>query len=185
MKPILYYLCGYRSSSRTSPKFTHFQHSLDAWFDVRALDYPQSYAPLVCRDFFQSQIDTHRPACFMGSSLGGFWANWLANQHAAPCVLLNPCCRPSRLAAQFPQEHAIFADFATLENTLFDNALPRLVFLAQNDNVLDYRQTINDLPKTAKTIIFADGGHVLWRRLPEIDRHISAFLQRHHLLPSQ
>lgn len=118
----------------------------------------------------------------MGSSLGGFWANWLANCHTAPCILLNPCCRPSRLTAQIPQAHQYTADFAALENNTANNTLPRLVLLAQDDTVLDYRQAIIDLPATAEPIIFATGGHTLWRRLPEIDRSIIAFLHRHHVI---
>lgn len=140
MNPILYYLCGYRSTSRSSPKFAHFQHSLSAVAEVRALDYPGSHEPMICRDYFLSQTEAARPVCFMGASLGGFWANWLANYWAAPCILLNPCCHPSDFAARLPQEDKVWADFVTLESDILHPALPRLLFLAQDDNVLDYRQ---------------------------------------------
>lgn len=36
----------------------------------------------------------HEPVYLMGSSLGGFWATWLAEKYNLRAVLINPAVRP-------------------------------------------------------------------------------------------
>lgn len=36
----------------------------------------------------------HKPVCFVGSSLGGFYATYLAEKHDAKAVLINPAIEP-------------------------------------------------------------------------------------------
>jgi predicted esterase YcpF (UPF0227 family) len=46
----------------------------------------------------------------MGSSLGGFYATWVAERHGCPAVLLNPAVDPARDLAKYIGEQTAFHD---------------------------------------------------------------------------
>jgi len=87
----------------------------------------------------------------MGSSLGGFYATWLAEQWGCKAVLLNPAVRPARDLAPHVGEHALWHDSSqhfVLEPTHIDELrameIPRptdlsryFAVIARGDEVLD------------------------------------------------
>lgn len=165
---IVYYLCGYQSHSQHSPKFHYLQQHAQQKIRILPLDYPDTYDPAICLPYFMNHIGQQRVDGFIGSSLGGFWALILANHYRKGALLLNPCCQPTQFAAQFPQQQAIFAGFSQLESTPLHSALPRLAILAKNDTVLDYRQTMQQLPESTQIIVYNEGGHLLHQQMPLI-----------------
>lgn len=52
--------------------------------------------PAQTRDFLDSLVESRlsEPVYLMGSSLGGFWATWLAEKYNLRAVLINPAVRP-------------------------------------------------------------------------------------------
>ena len=88
----------------------------------------------------------------VGSSLGGFYATWLAERLACKAVLLNPAVRPARfLAASVgqqtlwhdPQQHVMvepsFADeLQALEIVRISQPERYFAVIAKGDEVLDW-----------------------------------------------
>ncbi|WP_197457641.1 YqiA/YcfP family alpha/beta fold hydrolase [Snodgrassella sp. CFCC 13594] len=185
MRPNLYYLCGYQSHSTQSPKYAYIQAAFADCMTITPLDYPGSYDAQQCWNAFTQQVDTSQPSVFMGSSLGGFWALHLANHYACPCMLLNPCCRPSLLAKKahaHAQDAPLFEAFTAWERIQLHPQLARLVFLAKDDAVLDYREAMRDLPHDTEWVIYPSGGHTLWPKLPAIENRSRLFLQEQALI---
>jgi predicted esterase YcpF (UPF0227 family) len=95
----------------------------------------------------------------MGSSLGGFYAAWLAQQLGCPAVLLNPAVHPARDLAGYIGEHPAWHDpsqkvffeaayvqeLADLEakiQPLHPHPPKTLAVIAKGDEVLDWREML-------------------------------------------
>jgi len=110
----------------------------------------------------------------MGSSLGGFYASWVAQQMRCPSVLLNPAVEPERDLARHigrhtawhnPQEHFDFLpDYLAQLHALDVRALPpagaQLLIAAQGDEVLDWREMVARYPQATQRIV-PGGNHAL------------------------
>lgn len=118
---------------------------------------------------------TSFPIIFIGTSLGGFWANAMAQKFDAPAILINPSINPSTTMAarvgaallnyKTGEKIEVTAEdvrqFKELEHEvgeLYNGALIHL-FLAQDDEVLPYEVTLSQLPYTATLNVAVAGGH--------------------------
>jgi uncharacterized protein len=106
-------------------------------------------------------IDAHiaawppRTFAVIGSSLGGFYATCIAEQHGCPAVLLNPAIHPARDLAPYVGEQTAYHDPSerfTFHRHHLDElevlsppAITRperyLVVIAVGDELLDWRET--------------------------------------------
>ncbi len=92
------------------------------------------------------------PLVFLGSSLGGYYATYLAQKYVVPAILINPAVRPYELLAtmlgrqqnmytqevyQLTSEH--MQQLIDLEVQNLTVAKQLLVLLQTDDEVLDYR----------------------------------------------
>ncbi|MGH8662451.1 MAG: YqiA/YcfP family alpha/beta fold hydrolase [Burkholderiales bacterium] len=96
----------------------------------------------------------HRGAALVGSSLGGYFATWLAEKHGLKAVLLNPAVRPYDLLAPLVglqkkfhtgEEYEFKAEYVTELRTLeVERITPvrYLLIVATSDEVLDYRRAV-------------------------------------------
>lgn len=96
----------------------------------------------------------HRGAALVGSSLGGYYATWLAEKHGMKAVLLNPAVRPYELLAPLVGRQKKFHtgeeyDFtaqhvAELRALEVGHVIPAryLLIVAKGDEVLDYRRAV-------------------------------------------
>ena len=103
----------------------------------------------------------------MGSSLGGFYATWLAAQRGCKAVLLNPAIYPARDLAKYigeqtawqdPSEHFYFApEFVDELRTLEVGPLPHpdriWALIAKGDEVLDWREMTARYPGSHQVVI--------------------------------
>ena len=110
----------------------------------------------------------------MGSSLGGFYASWVAQQAGCPSVMLNPAVDPARDLARYigeqttwqnPAERFYFlpgyiAELQALDRRDCPPAGPELVIIAQGDEVLDWREMAGRYPQ-ARQIVQEGGNHAL------------------------
>ena len=89
--------------------------------------------------------------CLVGSSLGGFYATWLAETLGCRAVVLSPATQPCDVINDYLGVQTInnstrtievkpeFADQARALDVLVTNPSRYLVFLSTSDEVLDWR----------------------------------------------
>lgn len=118
---------------------------------------------------------TSFPIIFVGTSLGGFWANYFAHKFDAPGVLVNPSsCPVDTMSARVGVDITnyatgepiiITADYVTQykrlqeEAAYLHNGALVHMFLAMDDSLLDYRTALVNIPYTASLQVTEDGGH--------------------------
>ncbi|WP_317933336.1 YqiA/YcfP family alpha/beta fold hydrolase [Halioxenophilus sp. WMMB6] len=97
-----------------------------------------------------------QPIYLMGSSMGGFWATYLAEQYDLPAVLINPACEPMRLMPGYL--HQTLHNYHTPDSYRLDeshlaelqdadtNGIRRpanyWVMVQTGDETLDYRKAL-------------------------------------------
>jgi uncharacterized protein len=129
-----------------------------------------------------------RPAarwCFVGSSLGGFYATYLAEKHDARAVLLNPAIEPHvGLRAYLGEQRNLHtgepyqlttAHIAAWRGLVVPRITPAryLLIVETGDEVLDYRQAVERY-RGAEQVVIQGGDHSL-QSFPEHLPRILAF----------
>ena len=110
----------------------------------------------------------------VGSSLGGFYASWVARQAGCPSVLLNPAVDPARDLARYigeqttwhdPNERFYFLpeyieELQALDMRARPAAARELALIAKGDEVLDWREMVARYPQ-AEQVVLEGGDHAL------------------------
>ena len=110
----------------------------------------------------------------VGSSLGGFYATWVATHTGCPAVLLNPAVNPARDLQKYigeqtawhnPQDHFFFRPEFIDELRALEcpgQPHPEQVFaiIAKGDEVLDWREMVGRYPG-AQIRLLEGGDHAL------------------------
>jgi predicted esterase YcpF (UPF0227 family) len=121
----------------------------------------------------------------IGSSLGGFYATWLAERWGCRAVLLNPAVKPARdLAAHLgdqtvwhdPDQHFVFeaayVDELIAQEVAHITKLERyFAVIAKGDEVLDWREMAGHYAGAAIKLL-PGGDHAL----SDYDQHLEAVL---------
>jgi len=165
---LIIYLHGFNSSARS-----HKAQVLARYLEERGLG--DEYA---CPDLPPHPADALRviekqpAACFVGSSLGGFYATYMAEKHGARAVLINPAIDPhiGLRAYLGPQQNLHTGEPYELTEAYLQawDALyvPRitpsryLLLVETGDEVLDYRRAVERYAG-AEQIVIAGGDHSL------------------------
>ncbi|MFN4117504.1 YqiA/YcfP family alpha/beta fold hydrolase [Acidovorax sp.] len=173
----LLYLHGFRSSpqsAKAQQMAAHVgRHHPEVHFWCPQLPpSPQAAMQLVAQgiaDWPRGQM------AVMGSSLGGFYASWVAHHAGCPSVMLNPAVNPARDLERYigeqttwqnPQERFYFRPEYIAELHALTcppgraPAAPELVIIAQGDEVLDWREMAARYP-AARQILQPGGDHAL------------------------
>lgn len=171
----LLYLHGFRSSPQ-SAKARHMagvmaeRHPEVRWWCPQLPPSPREAAALIA----EGTRDWPDSFAAIGSSLGGFYATWLAARRPCRAVLLNPAVFPARDLARYIGEHTAWHDpserfyfephFVRELEALQAGALPSpervLAFIAQGDEVLDWREMTARYPG-AQQVVLEGGDHAL------------------------
>jgi predicted esterase YcpF (UPF0227 family) len=170
------YLHGFRSSPMSikaqqmaEVMATQFPHI--TWWCPQLPPSPKAAATLI------QEGTAHWPSqrmAVIGSSLGGFYATWLAVRRECKAVLLNPAIDPARDLARYigqqsswhnPAEHFFFApEFVDELRALEVGMLPYpdrfWALIAKGDEVLDWREMTARYPHSPQVVI-AGGDHAL------------------------
>jgi predicted esterase YcpF (UPF0227 family) len=129
----------------------------------------------------------------IGSSLGGFYATWLATQRDCKAALLNPAIYPARDLAKYigeqsawhdPAEHFYFApEFVDELHALEVGPLPTpervWALIAKGDEVLDWREMTARYPGSQQ-VVMEGGDHAI----SNFDQYLPQLLDFLNLQPA-
>lgn len=185
-RPFIIYLHGFNSSPAS-----HKAQHLAAQMATRGLGDryacpklpPQGMAAISAIEAEMAQ----RPAgdfVFVGSSLGGFYATWLAEKHDAKAVLINPGITPHLdLVAHLGEQRNLYtgeryeltpAHLREWESLYVESITPSryLLLLETGDEVLDYRKA-QIRYAGARQVVVEGGDH----SLQSFPRHVPLILE--------
>jgi len=165
---MILYLHGFRSSPQ-SFKARVMAQRMDQLGLAQQFACPQLPAsPAAAIALAESLIADVDPAqlVVMGSSLGGFYATWLAERHGCRAVLLNPAVKPPRdlesyvgVTTQYHSDQP-FEFKREYVDELRALAVPAIseparyyLMAATGDEVLDWREMVAHYPGAQQTVI--------------------------------
>ena len=151
---MLIYIHGFNSSPASS-KAQLLKGGLDSLGRGTEFAAPAlPHSPAAAAALLDTFVTRHSGAVLVGSSLGGYYATWLAEKHDLKAVLLNPAVRPYELLKdhlgpqqnfhtgeryEFTARHV--EEMRALETAAITPARYLLV-VATGDEVLDYRSAV-------------------------------------------
>jgi predicted esterase YcpF (UPF0227 family) len=182
---MILYLHGFRSSSR-SWKAEALKAALAARGEAQRFFAPDlPWEPQAAIQLCEAHLTRHPETTLVGSSLGGFYATWLAERHQTRAVLVNPAV----LAAMDPEswlgehrrlhENDTFtltqAHIEQLRRLEIRKPTPEryLLLLETGDEVLDYRAALAHY--AGSKCVLQEGGNHGFVHFPEYIDRILAF----------
>ena len=181
-KPVIVYLHGFNSSPQS-----HKARLLERAMGERGL--AERYAcpalpPRASAALGRIEPLLRRDACLVGSSLGGFYATWLAEKHDLKAVLINPAIDPHvGLRAYLGSQQNLYTGerYELTEEHLREwqsICAPRvtpsryLLLVETGDEVLDYRRALERYAGCEQVVV-QGGDHTL----QSFPRHVSRILR--------
>ena len=184
----LLYLHGFRSSpqsakARQMAAQVASQHPQVHWWCPQLPPSPREAMALVSAGIADWP---HASMAAVGSSLGGYYASWVAQQTGCPSALLNPAVHPARDLERYIGEQTAWHDPAErffFEPRFIDelraldvSALPaparQWATIAKGDEVLDWREMVARYPHAQLRLL--DGGD---HALSDFDQHLPALIE--------
>ena len=167
---MIVYIHGFNSSPASS-KAQLLHARLSALGRAREFLAPAlPHSPAAAAQLLEDLARRHPQAALVGSSLGGFYATWLAEKFARRAVLVNPAVRPNELLDGHVGRQKNFHtgeeyDF-TLQHVAELRALevaaitPQryLLMVETGDELLDYRRAV-EMYRGAPQMVIAGGDH--------------------------
>jgi predicted esterase YcpF (UPF0227 family) len=173
---LLVYLHGFRSSPRSS-KAVMTGEAIKAlssaanpieWYCPQLLASPKESMDMVTAHIEQSKADR---IVIIGSSLGGFYANHLAEKYACKAVALNPAVRAARELAPhvgmmtaydsdepFDFRPEYIDELKALQVEAITNPGRYFLIAAKGDELLDWREMV-DFYSGAKQLVLEGSDH--------------------------
>ncbi|WP_198781098.1 YqiA/YcfP family alpha/beta fold hydrolase [Shewanella putrefaciens] len=157
---MLLYIHGFNSSPFSdkavmTAQYMAQHHPSLAFHQPQLPNTPKAAMSLLL-EYVMAAREANEPLTYIGSSLGGYFASYLAEHYGGRAVLVNPAVRPFELFDEFmgPQfnpytgQHYQVLPKHKLEVAEFNTAVIRnpdrfLVLLQTGDEVLDYREALN------------------------------------------
>jgi uncharacterized protein len=179
---LIVYLHGFNSSPQS-----HKAQVMGRYMQERGLGDRfacPALPPLAADAIRESEALLAPNVCFVGSSLGGFYATYLAEKHAARAVLINPAIDPHvGLRAYLGPQRNLYtgepydltdAHLREWEKLYVPRISPQryLLIVETGDEVLDYRQAVERYAG-ADQLVIPGGDHSLQsfpQHLPRILR---------------
>lgn len=191
-RPHLLYLHGFLSSpqSQKAQQTIAFCNKM-GWQDSYTVpempEGPEQTINSLCA-WIDSNSD--KDIVLMGSSLGGFYASYLAEKYALPAAIINPAVRPFELWRSHLGVHKNFYTDTLHEVTeihveelrkLYVKELSHpenyLVLVQTGDETLDYRQAVDKYRKS-KCIVREGGNHSFENYIAELPAIFDFLLSR-------
>jgi len=187
MQPLLVYLHGFNSSAQSTKARQLAAHMASLGLADRYLCPSLPHLPNAAMQMVDDLLAGREgeKVCFVGSSLGGFYATHLAQKHQARAVLINPAIDPHLGLRAYlgPQRNLYSGEAYELTYThldqwqtlCVDHIEPQryLLLVETGDEVLDYRQAVARYAGAEQRVI--EGGDHSLRSFPEHLPRLLAF----------
>ncbi len=152
-----YYIHGWNATGQTSAKA--LSEVLNEQVDVLSWDFSKPFnenLEEMAKNIEVGWFDT----VLTGSSMGGFYANALANKLLVPCALFNPVLDAKAVLKKFQKDASdiLTDEIINSYERGKDEVLPRLVVVGINDDVLNPKETI-EYWKGRCELITVEEGH--------------------------
>jgi hypothetical protein len=190
---LIVYLHGFRSSPRSSKavitgeaikKLCTVDHPIE-WFCPQLVASPKASIEMVMQHIETSKYDR---LIVMGSSLGGYYANYLAEKYACKAVVLNPAVRAPR---ELQSHVGMLTEYDTnepydfrpefihelkdLQIETISNPSRYFLMAAKGDELLDWQEMV-EFYKGAEQLVLEGSDHGISEyadHLPQVLRFIS------------
>jgi predicted esterase YcpF (UPF0227 family) len=187
-KPVLFYIHGFMSSGSTL-KGQALKRRYQGRFDVRLPTYPQQ-TPQQSMTFLQNALDDAVNGVLVGSSLGGFYAQYLAYRLGWPVVMINPVldlkCVPISLEGRhknpYTGEQVEVSQGWIEELSMYQSppVKPSLLLLCADDNTVLPDCALDQYRGVGHIYLLPDGGHACWPMMhvwPVLDDFLAKSLE--------
>ena len=168
MNSTIVYIHGYGSSPASSTA-QHLQQSFPGEdFVCPSIDHSKDPSDIKAQidDLAKFLLDQNDPIV-VGSSAGGFWADYLGSEYGIKTVLVNPSLRPSTNYKKYNLPASHYDKYKKLEDALKNHQRHHMVaFVGDNDDVVP-TQHVTDVYK--KPIVLKGEGHRLKDMTPVVD----------------
>ena len=181
---MIVYLHGFNSSPQS-----HKAQVLKRYMEGRGLggEFACPALPVSARAAVRAIRDTVQgrgPVCYLGSSLGGFYATYLVEKHGGKAVLINPATDPhiGLRAYLGPQKNLYTGEAYELTEKHLDEwraidvpaVTPSryLLLVETGDEVLDYRRAVERYAG-AEQVVVTGGDHSLQSFPKHLERILS------------
>ena len=170
----LLYLHGFNSSPQSHKARVLHEYMMQEGLGDRIVIPEIPPVPVTAMTVLQQHADEilkHDDLSLAGSSLGGFYATWLAEKYSCPAVLINPAVKPHMLLKKYLGENR---NYYTDESWVLDEShieqfrqlyiesisAPEryLLMLQTGDETLDYREAMEKY-SACPSIIEQGGSH--------------------------
>jgi predicted esterase YcpF (UPF0227 family) len=169
---MLIYIHGFNSSARSLKAKLLRERMAQLGLDVDYACPDLAHRPRQAMAQLEALIAASPRAAtaLVGSSLGGFYASWLAEKYGLKAVLVNPAVRPYELMHDYvgPQKNLYTGAEYELTVQHLDELLELevaaitperyLLMVQTGDEVLDYRQAVEKY-RNAQQIVIEGGDH--------------------------
>ncbi|MCH1926046.1 esterase YqiA [Shewanella sp. C32] len=172
---MLLYIHGFNSSSLSDKaqqtKAYFAEHHADERLEIPQLPSTPQDAVALLTQRVTAAVAAGEPLRFIGSSLGGYFASYLAEQYGGKAVLINPAVKPYELFKDYLGEqinpytgehYQIVAEhqqqLLRFDTPIIFNPDRFFVLLQSGDEVLDYQQAMHKY-HCCRMLVEAGGNH--------------------------
>ena len=177
---MIVYLHGFNSSPQSTKARALRQYMVERGFEDRfvcpALPVPADRAIAAIESVLAGSPCAASAVTFVGSSLGGYYATWLAEKHCARAVLINPAITPHVGLQRYLGEqqnlytgeryHLEQAHLIEWRDLWVASITPARYFLLveTGDEVLDYREAVVRYAGSRQEVV--EGGDHMFQSFP-------------------
>ncbi len=183
------YIHGFGSSGQggKAKLFRQYYRSINEPFIAPSL----SYVPDLAIDTLEELIGSYDSVSLIGSSLGGYYAIYLAQKYKLKAALINPAVQSSKTLKRavdltglalnhYDGSHFTWqaSHLEMLKSYAVEDITPDryLLMLQKDDDVLDYREALAKLPQA--TMIVEEGGSHAFEGIEQHFGKIHDFLKK-------
>lgn len=182
---MMIYIHGFGSSGHGG-KATLFREYFEDEVIAPSLSYVPSLAIDTLEQLIEMLLEKEESVGLVGSSLGGYYAIYLANKYDLKAVLINPAIYPYETldSAGMAMNYYDGTSFEVTESHIkalesfdvqeIENQDNFLLLLQTEDEVLDYNDAVEKLPEA--TFVIEEGGNHSFENIESYFRKIGSFL---------